>query len=229
MSTQVTLATAVDPRRSLVGRSNAEKKAPAAQTPAATQPASDNRVEEPRIAEQKRIAQAMLSQLGQDAKIATIMLNPVFLPHAQAIAWQATARAISRYENEVPRKDFDALMNEEQGKARQAILDLPRRYGQAISEAVDTTGDAISDAAEATGNAIVDGANAVADGAQTVGNAVVDGTKTAGRYVGEGLLGGFGLLVMGVRGIGHGIGAGLSGLGNLLSGAGDALKKATDE
>src|SRR5690349_16885015 len=102
---QVTKNAMVDPRRTVVG--------------AAPQQQS-------RIEQQRQTAYQMIEQLGHDAKVAAIMLNPVFAPHANAIAMRATTRAIYRFETEVPQKDFKSLLAEEQGNARKEILNLPK-------------------------------------------------------------------------------------------------------
>lgn len=178
----------VDPRRSVVG---APPKQPAPQP----QPQMS------RIEQQRLMAYQMIEQLGKDAKLAAIMLNPVFAPHANAIAMRATARAIYRYETEVPQKDFGALMAEERANARKEIAGLPRAYGQAVVAAGD----------------------AVADGAKKTGEYAVAGAKT----VGTGILAGIAAVGMGLMEAGQfllrGLGKGLSGLGNLYKTAGDKL------
>lgn len=196
------------PNRALV-----VKPAPITVKPAPQQESS-------RLDEQKQAAQAMLSQLGSDARLAAIMLNPVFAPQANAIAWAATGRAISRYETEVPRKDFNVLMAEEQGKARTQIMALPQRYADAIQTGAQATGDAIVTGAKVTGTAVAAGAvatgNAVATGAKAVGNGVV----TAGAAV-------FGGLLFAGKSLLKGLGSGLSGLGDLLQHAGSSIEKSS--
>ena len=188
--------TAFDPRRTMVA-----KPSPA------VKPAPEK--ESSRLDEQKQAAQAMLGRLAADTRLAAIMLNPVFAPHANAIAWQATGRAIARYETEVPQKDFNVLMAEEQGKARAEIMGLPKRYATAAGTAVQATGEAIETGARATGNAIVTGAKAVGQGAVMAGAAVVGG------------------LLMGGKAVLKGLGAGLSGLGKFLSNAGSTIEKSS--
>jgi hypothetical protein len=196
------------PNRALVG-----KPTPVVVTPA-PQPAVS------RLDEQKQAAQDMLGRLASDTRLAAIMLNPVFAPQANAIAWRATGRAIARYETEVPQRDFNALMAEEQGKARKEIEALPKRYADAIQTGAQVTGDAIVTGAVATGNA-------VAAGAKATGNAVVTGAKAVGNGL---LMGGaalFGGLLMGGKYVLKGVGSGLSGLGNLLQNAGSSIQKSS--
>lgn len=173
-----------------------------------------------RLDEQKQAAQDMLGRLASDTRLAAIMLNPVFAPQANAIAWAATGRAISRYETEVPRKDFNVLMAEEQNKARKEIMTLPKRYADAIQTGAQATGDAIVTGAKVTGNAVAAGAvatgNAVATGAKAVGNGVV----MAGAAV-------FGGLLFAGKSLLKGLGAGLSGLGDLLQNAGSSMQKSS--
>jgi hypothetical protein len=197
---------------------------PKTEAPKTEKPASNDQVvasEPTRLEEQKQAAASMLSQLGSDARVTAIMLNPVFLPHAQAIAWSATGRAISRYETETPRKDFSVLMAEEQSKARKQIEALPQTYGTAIVNGAQAAGDAIATGAQATGDAIV-------TGAKVTGEAVTTGAKAVGNgflMAGGALLGG---LFMGGKAILSGIGHSLSGLGRMLVNAGDTVNKASE-
>lgn len=200
---------AFDPRRTMVAKPAPVEK-PVAEKPAA---------EVPRYIEQQQAAKGMLSRLATDAKLAAIMLNPVFAPHANAIAWAATGRAIARYETEVPRKELGDLMNEEQGKARKEILGLPKRYAEATGQAIQVTGQAIEDGAVATGNAI-------ATGAIATGNAVVTGAKAVGNGIFMGAAAIAGGLFMGGKFLLKGIGNGLSGLGGLLQKAGSTVENA---
>lgn len=200
---------AFDPRRTMVVKPAPVEK-PVAEKPAA---------EVPRYLEQQAAAKGMLSRLATDAKLAAIMLNPVFAPHANAIAWAATGRAIARYETEVPRKELGDLMNEEQGKARKEILGLPKRYAEATGQAIQVTGQAIEDGAVATGNAI-------ATGAVATGNAIVTGTKAVGNGLFMGAAAIAGGLLMGGKFLLKGIGNGLSGLGGLLQKAGSTVENA---
>lgn len=200
---------AFDPRRSMV-----VKPAPV-QKPVAEKPAA----EVPRYIEQQQAAKSMLSRLAADAKLAAIMLNPVFAPHANGIAWAATGRAIARYETEVPRKDLSVLMNEEQTKARKEILGLPKRYAEATGQAIEVTGQAIEDGAIATGNAI-------ATGARATGNAVVTGVKAVGQGLFMGAAAIAGGLMMGGKFLLKGLGNSLSGLGGLLQKAGSTVENA---
>jgi hypothetical protein len=200
---------AFDPRRTMVVKPAPVEK-PVAEKPAA---------EVPRYIEQQQAAKGMLSRLATDAKLAAIMLNPVFAPHANAIAWAATGRAIARYETEVPRKELGDLMNEEQGKARKEILGLPKRYAEATGQAIQVTGQAIEDGAVATGNAI-------ATGARATGNAVVTGAKAVGEGLFMGAAAIAGGLLMGGKFLLKGIGNGLSGLGGLLQKAGSTVENA---
>lgn len=172
----------VDPRRSVVG----------------TPPQQTSRIDQ-----QRQIAYQMIEQMGKDAKLAAIMLNPVFAPHANAIAMRATARAIYRYETEVPQKDFNTLMAQEQTAARKEISELPRKYGQAVG---------------AAGEAVV-------DGARKTGEYAVEGAKTVGMGIFAGLAAiGYGLMEAG-QFLVRGLGKGLSGLGSFYSTAGDKLVK----
>jgi hypothetical protein len=218
---------AFDPRRGVVGT-----PAPVVlpQKPAAEKtkvekievdtfkPTTDKAVAEtPRIVEQKEAATQMLRSLATDARLAGIILNPIFAPHANAIALSSVVRAIHRYETEVPRKDFNALMNEERTAARKEILALPKRYAEATGQAIETTGEAIETGARVTGEAIVTGATAT-------GNAIATGAKAVGQGLfaaGAAVVGGFFLLGKTVL---KGFGAGLSGLGKALQGAGDAIE-----
>lgn len=179
-------AAIVDPRRAVVG------------TPSQPKP---QQPQQSRIEQQRQIAYQMIEQLGQDAKLAAIMLNPVFAPHANAIAMRATTRAIYRYETEVPQKDFSALLAEEQKAARKEISELPRKYGQAVN---------------AAGEAVV-------DGARKTGEYAVEGAKTVGMGIFAGLAAiGYGFMEAG-QFLLRGLGKGLTGLGKLYSGAGDKL------
>ena len=157
--------------------------------------------ERPRIEEQQQLVEQTFRSLAEDARLAAIMFNPIFMPHAQVIASQATARALYRYETEVPRKDLATLMGEERAAARAAILDLPRRYYETGAEALSTAGDYAVQAAEATGNAVV-------TAARTTGEAVVGGTLAV------------------VGGLWAGLKAGLRGLGSVFSWIGGNLEAA---
>lgn len=172
----------VDPRRAVVG--------------AAPQQQS-------RLEQQRQTAYKMVEQLGRDAQVAAIMLNPVFAPHANAIAMRATGRAIVRYETEVPQKDFSVLLAEEQKSARKEIMNLPKVYGQAVNAA----GQAVADTAVKTGEYAVEGAKTVGGGILAGIMAIGFGLKEAGQFM--------------IRGLGKA----LSGLGSLYQGAGDKLVK----
>lgn len=192
-------ASVIDPRRPLATVPAAPAPMPAA--PGWAQDGYRPAVEEPRIAAQRRAMQAMFERLSQDARLTAIMLNPIFLPHAQAIAHRATARAIYRYETELPRKDLDVLMRAEQAAARAQILDLPRRYYESGAEALETAGDFMVTTAEETGHAI-------AQGAQVAKDVVVGGAVAV------------------VGGLWAGLKAGLRGIGQAFSWLGGALQSA---
>lgn len=146
-------------------------------------------VQEPRLAEQRRAAYQMLEQLKTETRLAGIMLNPIFAPHANTIAMRATARAFVRYETEVPRKDFETLLNEEQAKARKEILGLPQKYYAATAEAAEATGTAIVTGAKATGNAIATGAAALLGGLVAVGTGLLRGLGSVFSFLGKGYQG----------------------------------------
>lgn len=209
---QIANKPAFDPRRALLVVKPAPK-------PVAEKPVAEKPTEVPRYVEQQAAAKSMLSRLATDAKLAAIMLNPVFAPHANAIAWAATGRAIARYETEVPRQELGALMNDEQSKARKEILGLPKRYAEATGQAIQVTGQAIEDGAIATGNAIVTGATAT-------GNAIATGAKAVGQGIFMGVAAVAGGLFMGGKMLLKGFGAGLSGLGGLLQKAGSSVENA---
>lgn len=196
----------VDPRRPIATRPAPAPQAPAPAPVLAPDAYVPAPAEEPRIVAQKRAVQQMLDRLGQDARLAAIMLNPVFLPHAQAIAHRATARAIVRYETEVPQRDFEGLLREEQAAARTQILALPRRYYESGAEALETAGTFVTTAAEETGNALVEGAKIAKDVVVGGALAVAGGIWT------------------GVKAVVHGLGAAFSWLGGGLQGAGGKLQ-----
>lgn len=202
-------APAIDPRRALASVPAAPAPAPAQPSwqadgyqPAPVSPA----VEEPRIVAQRRAMQRMFDRLAADARLAAIMLNPIFLPHAQAIAHRATARALVRYETELPRKDLDVLMREEQSAARAQIMELPRRYYETGAEALETAGEFVVTTAEETGNAVVQGA------------------KIAKDVVVGGALAVAGGLWLGLTTCLHGLGSAIAWLGQGLASAGGSLK-----
>ena len=213
---QIANKPAFDPRRSVVAKPAPEQKPVAEQQPKQVS----------RLEEQQQIAKSMLSRLASDARLAGIMLNPIFAPHANAIAFSATGRAIARYETEVPRKDFNTLMAEEQGKARAQIMALPKRYAEATGQAIET----VEQAAETAEQYVEDGAKAagqaVVRGAEATGNAIVTGAKAVGNgamMAGAAIFGG---LLMGGKFVLKGIGSGLSGLGGLLQKAGSTVENA---
>lgn len=158
---------------------------------------------ESRLEQQQRYFSNMWTQLGQDARLAAIMINPLFMVHAQAIANAAVARAIRRYELEVPQKDFSVLYAEENAKARQAILNLPDLYAAKGEEALNATGAALLDAYDTTSAAVI-------TAAETTGNFFV--------RAGQVIVGGIAAVVLG--GI-HGIGKLFSAVGGAMEGVGE--------
>lgn len=192
-------ATAVDPKRPVAIRPSAPAPKPG---PAlgldgfSREGAARSRLEEQRLAVER-----MFDRLAEDARLAAIMFNPLFLPHAQAIAHRATARAFVRYETELPRQPFEALLREEQLAARVQIMALPRRYRDTGARALETASDFMVQTAEETGNAVVQGAKIAKD-------VVVGGVAAI------------------AGGIWAGLKAGLRGLGSVFSGIGGALEAA---
>lgn len=200
-------AVSVDPRRPI-----AQVPVPVPATPAwrpdAYRPVAPAApAEEPRIVAQRRALQAMMDRLGQDARLAAIMLNPIFLPHAQGIAHRATARALVRYETELPRKDLDVLLREEQLAARAQIMQLPQRYYETGAQALETASDFMVTTAEETGNALVQGAKIAKD--VVVGGAVA-------------IAGG---IWTGLKACLHGVGAALTWVGGALQSGGGSLQE----
>lgn len=169
------------------------KPAPAPAKPAAPQAAAQPTDsvqlagQQSRLQEQEQVASDMLHQLGTDAKIAGIMAVPVMGQQAMAIAMAASARAMSRYETEVPQQDFNTLYNQEMGTARQQILALPSEYGQTISNAATAAGNGIVYGAKATGHGIMAGLTAVGDFFEDIGEGAVHGVGWVLKGVGGGI------------------------------------------
>jgi len=154
-----------------------------------------------RYEQQKASAGGLMSQLAENAKIAAITTNPIFMPAALAICAKAQARAIDRYENEVPQKDYSVIMGEESAKANKAILALPGVYAQAgadglhavenaaltvagvVGNAASTAWNATTSAVSSAYDATADFASRAATTAQDLGGRAVDGTVQAAKFV----------------------------------------------
>lgn len=178
--------TVVDPRRPVAIKPQAAAPKP---TPAlGLDGFSREGTERSRLEEQRQAVERMFDRLAEDARLAAIMFNPIFLPHAQAIAHRATARAFMRYETELPRQSFDALLREEQLAARVQIMALPRKYRDTGARALESASDFMVQTAEETGNAVVQGAKIAKDvlvgGAAAVVGGIWAGLKACLRGVG---------------------------------------------
>lgn len=202
-------STKIDPSRSLVSNkpAPAANSAPAASSAPALAKDSGGPQGESRLQQQQRYMSNMWSQLGQDAHLAAIMFNPLFMVQSQAIADAAVAEAVRRYETEVPQQDFNVLYNQEMAKARTAILGLPDLYAKYGQQALNATGAALLDAYDTTSQAVATAAEYTGKAAKTGFMAVV------------------GFFAMAGEGILHGIGHVLHGIGSLFTGAGGALEK----
>jgi hypothetical protein len=221
-----------DPRRAVVTVRPADKPVVVAPKPAANAPAASNNTAAPkgesRLQQQQRYFGNMWTQLGQDARLASVMFNPLFAVHAQAIAHAATVEAFRRYETEVPQKDFSVLYAEESARARVAILNLPHLYAEKGAAALEATGAALLGAANATAEALNTAYDVTADAAVEAYDATTSAVTTAAEATGNFFTRGFQMVVGGVAAAGlgllHGIGWGLSGIGKLFSGAGHAME-----
>jgi hypothetical protein len=202
-----------NPSRPLLGA--VAKPAPATPvtpppSPAASKAVTPPATEETRLQQQQHYLNNMWSQLGRDARLSVIMLNPIFMIQAQAITNAAVATAVRRYENEVPRKDFSVLYGEEMSKARTAILAMPARYAEYGQKALDVTGQALLDSYDATTTAVATAAIATGSAAKTGFNATVGFFAIAGSSI----LHGFGHVL-------HAIGNGFAGVGRRLETVGN--------
>ncbi|HEY9721534.1 MAG TPA: hypothetical protein V6D47_05945 [Oscillatoriaceae cyanobacterium] len=180
-----------NPNRALVAKS-APAPAPKPAAPQAAPQATDSvdlSNQQSRLQEQEQMASDMLHQLGTDAKIAGIMAVPVMGQQAMAIAMSASARAMSRYETEVPQQDFNTLYNQEMTKAHAQILALPGEYGQTISNGATAVGNGIVYGAKATGNAFVTGAEAVGNFFKDIALGTVHGIGWVLKGIGGGIEG----------------------------------------
>jgi hypothetical protein len=223
----------VDPRRAVVGVRPGDKPVAVAPKPQAnaTSNASTNKAVpqgESRLDQQQRYFRNMWSQLGQDARLASIMINPLFAIHAQAIAHAATVEAIRRYETEVPQKDFNVLYAEESAKARTAILHLPQLYAEKGEAALEATGNALLTAYGATADAVSAAYDVTADAAVQAYDATTSAVTTAAEATGNFFTRAFqttvGVFAAAGLGVVHGFGHLFSGVGKLFSGAGHALE-----
>jgi hypothetical protein len=222
----------VDPRRAVVGVRPGDKPVVAAPKAApAANNASTNLAApkgESRLEQQQRYFGNMWTQLGQDARLASIMFNPLFAIHAQAIAQAATVEAFRRYETEVPQKDFNVLYAEESAKARVAILNLPHLYAEKGEAALQATGQALLTAYGATADAVSAAYDATTDAALQAYDATTSAVTTAAEATGNFFTRAFqmtvGVIAAGALGLLHGVGHLFSGLGKLFNGAGHAME-----
>lgn len=173
-----------------------------------------------RLEEQQQAAQDMLDDLAQDAKVAAIVLNPIFAPAAIAISTKANARAVVRYETEVPQKDLSVLMAEESAKARAEILNLPKTYAEYGQKAVDAVVETSTDAALAAYEWGASALTSVAETGAEVGQAAWEGTKAGAKAW-------WNIQTAPIRflgWLGEKTGQGLSWFGNLLGGGSKSLQ-----
>lgn len=176
----------------------------------------DKKAEAPqtRLEEQQEAAKNLLSSLAEDAKLSAIILNPIFAPAAFAIAAKANARAVVRYETEVPQKDFSVLLGEEQAKARKEIAGLPQAYADFGEAALDAV---VEKSTAAALKAYEWGASALTSVAETgaeVANTAWEGTKEGAKVY-------WNIQTAPIRALGwlgEKIGQGFSWFGNILSG-----------
>ncbi|MDB5101962.1 MAG: hypothetical protein JWM80_6383 [Cyanobacteria bacterium RYN_339] len=222
----------VDPRRSVSVRP-ADKPVVVAPKPTANvvNNASTNTAApkgESRLEQQQRYFGNMWSQLGQDARLASVMFNPLFAIHAQAIAHAATVEAFRRYETEVPQKEFSVLYAEESARARIAILNLPHLYAEKGAAALEATGGALLFAANATAEALNTAYDATSDAVVEAYDVTSSAVTTAAEATGNFFTRGAQMLVGGIAAAGlgllHGIGWCFSGIGSIFNGAGHAME-----
>ena len=167
-----------------------------------------------RLEEQQEAAKSFLSALAEDGKLAAIILNPIFAPAALAIATKANARAVVRYETEVPQKEFSVIYAEEQAKARKEIAGLPKAYAEFGQQAVDAV---VETSTAAALKAYEWGAGALTTVAETgadVAESAWEGTKTGAKVW-------WNIQTAPIRALGwlgEKVGQGFSWFGNLLSG-----------
>lgn len=215
---------AIPANRPLIGAKPAAASVAASSTPSM---AADHQTS--RFQDQQRYAANMWKSMGNDARLAAVMFNPIFMVQSQAITSAAVAEAVRRYETEVPQQDFSVLYAQEMGKARQAILAMPGNYAKYGEAALEATGDALLGAynttADAVGTAATATANAVSNAATATATAVNDAAVTTGRAARTGALTVLGAFALAGKAFFHGIGHVLHGIGNVFTGAGGRLER----
>ena len=194
-------------------------------------PAEKKAAPQTRLEEQQEAAKGLLSSLAQDARLAAIILNPIFAPAALAIATKANARAVVRYETEVPQREFGVIMAEESAKARKEISGLPKAYADFGAAALNTVVESSTAAALAAYEWGAGALTSVAETGADIAESAWEGTKDVAETGWEGAKKGakmwWFLQTAPVRALGWAgekLGQGLSWFGNLLGGGSKNLQ-----
>lgn len=189
-----------------------------------------------RLEEQQEAAKDLLAGLADDAKLGLIIANPLFAPAALAIASKAQARAIVRYETEVPQKDLSVLVAEEGAKARKEIAGLPKAYAEFGAAALGAVVESSTQAALAAYEWGASALTSVAETGSEIAETAWEGTKKGADIAWEGTKKGADIAWEGTKTgakawwhfqtapvralgwLGEKVGQGLSWFGNILSG-----------